>query len=159
MITFTTDQPLEKKQFFLKILYQLSFFFIAYILIKLFAQDRSDTALFIFGAFITYKIAQLLFLDKIQEIGIDEEKKELHYYSKGYFTKLQKRKTSFETLTVKKDDWESKSKWLPKRKILSVEILNEKTLLFEVNMNLDHFSEQKMRDLIATFVVNNIPVK
>ena len=101
----------------------------------------------------------LLQKDKVHEVRLDEDSKELHFYSKGYLTKLRKMKTSFENMHVKKEDWESKSKWLPKRKILSVEILKEKTFVFTVNMNLDHFSEQKMRDLIATFEVNNIPVK
>lgn len=100
-----------------------------------------------------------MLVDRVQEIRFDEDNKELHFYSKGYLTKLRKMKTSFENMHVKKEDWESKGKWLPKRKILSVEILKEKTLVFEVNMNSDYFSEQKMRHLIATFEANNIPVK
>jgi hypothetical protein len=159
MITFTTDKPLTKRQFFLLAFYLFSFLLAVYFIIMFFFPEKLDNAPYSLGGSLLGVIIYLWQKDKIQEVKFDENNRELHFYSKGYLTKLRKMQTPFENMHVKKDDWESKSKWLPKRKILSVEILKEKTLVFTVNMNLDHFSEQKMRALIATFEANNIPVK
>lgn len=159
MTTFTTDKPLTKRQFFLLILYSFSFLLAGYFSITLFFPEKADAALYSMGGTFLGTIFYLLQKDKVHEVRFDEESKELHFYSKGYLTKLRKMKTSFENMHVTKEDWESKSRWFPKRKILSIEILKEKTLVFTVNMNLDHFSEHKMRELISTFEANNIPVK
>lgn len=159
MTTFTTDKPLDKRQFFL----QSAQYLIAYtgilIFVFLFLPQKFANAPYLSIGILIVGIVRLLQEDKVQEIRFDEERRELHFYSKGYLTKLRKRKTSFENLIVKKDDWQSKSKWLPKRQILSLEILKEKTLVFTVDMNQDRFSEKKMRDLMATFKANNIPIK
>jgi hypothetical protein len=159
MITFTTDKPLTKRQFFLQIAYTLIIYLVILCVLLLFFPHKTNDAPYFFGVFLLISIVRLIQVGKVQEIRFDKDNKELHFYSKGYLTKLRKMKTSFEHMHVKKEDWVSKSKWLPKRKIFSIEILKEKTLVFEVNMNLDHFSEQKMRDLIATFESVNIPVK
>jgi hypothetical protein len=159
MITFVTDRPLTKRQFFLQIANSLITYLVILGVLLLFFRHKLNDAPYLFGVFLVINIVRLMQVDRVQEIRFDEDNKALHFYSKGYLTKLKKMKTSFENMHVKKEDWESKSKWLPKRKILSIEILKEKTLVFTVNMNLDYFSEQKMRDLIATFQANNIPVK
>ena len=159
MITFITDRPLTKRQFFLQSAQYLITYVLILIIVWLFFPHKAENAPYLSIGFLLVGIVRLIQVERVQEIRFDEGNKELHFYSKGYLTKLRKMKTSFENMHVKKDDWESKSKWLPKRKILSIEILKEKTLVFTVNMNLDHFSEQKMRDLIATFQSNNIPVK
>mgnify|MGYP006179316117 FL=1 len=159
MTTFTTDKPLTKRQFFVIALSSFSFLLAGYFIITFFFPEKADAAPYSLGGTFLGTIFFLLQKEKVQEIRFDEDNKALHFYSKGYLTKLRKMKTSFENMHVKKEDWESKSKWLPKRKILSLEILKEKVLVFTVNMNLDYFSEQKMRDLIARFEVNNIPVK
>jgi hypothetical protein len=70
--------------------------------------------------------------DKVHEIRFDESKNELHFYTKGYLTKLRKIQPSFENMHVKKEYWRSKSKWLLKRKILFLEILKESVLVFTV---------------------------
>ncbi|MEJ8841821.1 hypothetical protein WG954_05450 [Lacibacter sp. H375] len=159
MTAFITDKPLLKHQFFLQIACSLISYLVILGVLLLFFPHKSNNAPYLFYFFLLVSIVRLMLVDRVQEIRFDEDNKELHFYSKGYLTKLRKMKTSFENMHVKKEDWESKSKWLPKRKILSVEILKEKTLVFTVNMNLDHFSEHKMRDLISTFEANNIPVK
>lgn len=159
MITFSTDKPLTKRQFFL----QTAYYFIAYsvtvIVAMLFFPTKADNAPYLSIGFLLVGIARLIQADRVHEIGFDEEKKELHFYSKGYLTKLKKLKTSFENIHVRKDDWQSKRKWLPKRKILALEILKEKKLVFTVDMAEDSFSEEKMRAIIATFHGNNIPVQ
>lgn len=159
MTTFTTDKPLTKRQFFLQTSYYLIAYSVIVVVAILFFPTKADYAPYLSIGFLVVGIVRLLQEEKIQEIRFDEENKELHFYSKGYLTKLKKLKTSFENLHVQKDDWESKSKWLPKRKILSLEILKEKTLVFTLNKTLDYFSEEKMRAIIATFQANNIPVQ
>lgn len=159
MTTFITDKPLTKRRFFLLVFYSFSFLLAGYFIIALFFPEKADVSPYSLGGTFLGTFFFLLQKDRVHEVRFDESKRELHFYTKGYLTKLRKMKTSFENMHVKKEDWESKSKWLPKRKILSIEILKEKTLVFEVDMNLDNFSEQKMRDLIATFQTNNIPVK
>lgn len=159
MITFSTIQPLTKRQFFLETARYLIAYLIVLLIGFLFFPQKMENAPFLSIGFLIVGIVRLLQVERVQEIRFDEEKKELHFYSKGYLTKLKKLKTSFENMHVQKDDWQSKSKWLPKRKILALEILKEKTLVFEVDMHTDHFSEETMRDLIARFIANNIPVK
>lgn len=159
MTTFTTDKPLTKRQFFLQAVHYAIIYLVFLIIGFLFFPQKMENAPFLSIVFLVIGIVRLLQEEKIQEIRFDEENKELHFYSKGYLTKLKKLKTSFENLHVQKDDWESKSKWLPKRKILSLEILKEKTLVFTLNKTLDYFSEEKMRAIIATFQANNIPVQ
>ncbi len=158
MITFVTDRPLTKRQFFLQIAYTLIPYLVILGVLLLFFPQKTNDAPYFFCFFLLVSIVRLIQVERVQEIRFDEDKKALHFYSKGYLTKLRKMKTSFENIHVKKEDWESKNNWLPKRKILSLEILKEKRLVFTVNMNSDYFSEQKMRDLVATFEANNIPV-
>jgi hypothetical protein len=159
MTTFTTDKPLTKRQFFLIALSSFCLLLAGYFIITLFSPEKAEAAPYSLGGTFLGTIFYFLQKNRVHEIRFDEVNKALHFYSKGYLTKLRKMKTSFENMHVKKEDWESKSKWFPKRKILSLEILKEKRLVFTVNMNLDYFSEQKMRDLISTFEANNIPVK
>ncbi|TWI83053.1 hypothetical protein IQ13_1159 [Lacibacter cauensis] len=159
MTTFTTDKPLTKRQFLLQTSYYLIAYLVIVIVAILFFPTKADNAPYLSIGFLLVGIVRLLQAEKIQEIRFDEENKELHFYSKGYLTKLKKLKTSFENLHVQKDDWESKSKCLPKRKILSLEILKEKTLVFTLDKTLDYFSEEKMRAIIAAFQANNIPVQ
>jgi hypothetical protein len=159
MITFSTDKPLTKRQFFLQTAWYLIIYLVLLLIVFLFFPHKVDNAPFLSIGFLIVGIVRLLQVEKVQEIRFDEEKKELHFYSKGYLTKLKKLKTSFENIHVRKDDWQSKRKWLPKRKILALEILKEKKLVFTVDMAEDSFSEEKMRAIIATFHANNIPVQ
>lgn len=159
MTTFITDKPLTGRQFFLLIFYIVSVLLTGYFIITLFFPEKADTAPYSLGGTFLGLLFFLLQKDRVHEIRFDERKKELHFYSKGYLTKLKKLKTSFENLRVQKDDRESKSKWLPKRKNLSLEILKEKKLVFSIDMNADYFSEDKMRAIIDSFQANNIPVK
>lgn len=159
MITFTTDKPLTKRQFLLQTVYYSIAYSVTVVVAILFFPRKMESALIFSITFLIVGIVRLLQVERVQEIRFDEEKKELHFYSKGYLTKLKKLKTSFENMHVQKDDWQSKSKWLPKRKILALEILKEKKLVFTVDMHTDHFSEKTMRDLIARFTANYIPVQ
>lgn len=159
MTTFITDEPLTKRQFLLQTSYYLIAYLVTVIVAILFFPTKADDAPYLSIGFLLVGVVRLIQTERVHEIRFDEEKKELHFYSKGYLTKLKKLKTSFENLHVQKEDWESKSKWLPKRKILSLEILKEKTLVFTLNKTLDYFSEEKMRAIIAAFQANNIPVK
>ena len=104
-------------------------------------------------------IVRLLLKDKIEEIGFDEERKELHFYSKGYFSKLKKHTTTFEDLIVRKDKSEAKRKSFVNLSHYSIEVLKGKILLFTVDVNEDCFSETKMDELISTFRTNNISVQ
>jgi hypothetical protein len=159
MTTFITDKPLTGRQFFLQAAHYFITYLVMMLILFLIFPQKLDNALIMSITFLIVGIVRLLQVEKVQEIRFDEQKKELHFYSKGYLTKLKKLKTSFENLRVQKDDWESKSKWLPKRKNLSLEILKEKKLVFSIHMNADYFSEDKMRAIIASFQANNIPVK
>ncbi len=159
MTTFTTDKPLTKRQFLLQTAYYIIAYLATVVVAIFFFPTKADNAPYLSIGFLVVGIVRLLQAERVHEIKFDEENKELHFYSKGYLTKLKKLKTSFEKLYVQKDDWQSKSKWLPKRKILALEILKEKTLVFTVDMHADHFSEEQMRDLIKRFTANNIPVK
>jgi hypothetical protein len=159
MTTFITDKPLTGRQFFLLTVRYFITYLVLLLILLLFFPQKIDNALTMSITFLIIGIIRLLQIERVQEIRFDEEKKELHFYSKGYLTKLKKLKTSFENLRVQVDDWESKSKRLPKRKKLSLEILKEKTLVFSIEMDADHFSEEKMRAIIAAFQTSNIPVQ
>jgi hypothetical protein len=50
----------------------------------------------VYAVIVLANVIGLLQLDKLEEVRFDEEKKELHYYSKGYFSDLRKVKTSFD---------------------------------------------------------------
>lgn len=159
MIVFTTDKPLTKRQFFFIVLSMLTFLLAFQGLLLVFFPAKADVSPYSLGGYVLATVAYLLHKETVHEIRFDEMNKELHFYSKGYMTKLRKKKTSFGKLSVKKDIWESKRKWLPKRKIFSLEIFKEKTLVFSVDMNQDHFTEEKLNAIIEAFESNNIPVR
>ena len=100
----------------------------------------------LYGIIILANVIGLLQLDKLEEIRFDEEKQELHFYSKSYFSKLRKLKTSFEGLTVKQQ-----------KDFLKIKKGRRK--VFTLDRNDDSFSEEKLNRIIAAFQANNIPVK
>lgn len=147
MIIFTTDEPLTNRKFFLSLIPQLVFLLIMSVILYFYSgEEKRITAYMLYGIIILANVIGLLQLDKLEEIRFDEEKQELHFYSKSYFSKLRKLKTSFEGLTVKQQKGFLKIK-KGRRKV------------FTVDRNDDSFSEEKLNRIVATFQANNIPVK
>jgi hypothetical protein len=159
MIVFTTDKPLTKRPFFLSICLPVLIVLMLFGLTWGFFPGRASNASTALGVWILLIVSRVTWNEKVQEIRFDEEERAFHFYTKGYFTKMRKRKTSFDKLSVKKDIWESKRKWLPKWKTYSLEIFKEKNLVITVDMNEDHFSEEKLNAMIEAFESNNIPVR
>ncbi|NCU05919.1 MAG: hypothetical protein GXC73_18290 [Chitinophagaceae bacterium] len=147
MIIFTTDEPLTNRRFFISILLQLIFMLLFFVVFHFAANsEKAGTAYLIFGILFLGNIISLLQLSKLEEIRFDEEKKELHFYSKRYFSKLRKVKTSFEGLSVR-------------RKNDRLKITKGRKKVFTISCNDDVFSIEKMNNIIAAFKANNIPVE
>lgn len=109
-------------------------------------SDKAGTAYLIFSILFIGNIISLLQVSKLEEIRFDEEKRELHFYSKSYFTKLRKVKTPFEGLSViQKND--------------RLKIKKGRKKIFTVGCNDDVFSIEKMSNIITAFKANNIPVE
>lgn len=119
-------------------------FFVVFYFIT--ASKKIDTVYLVFGILFLGNIISLLQYTKLEEIRFDEETKELHFYSKSYFSKLRKVKTSFEGLSVKQ-----------KNDILKIKKGRRK--VFSVGCNDDGFSIEKMSNIITAFKANNIPVQ
>lgn len=147
MIIFTTDEPLTNRKFFLSLIPQLVFLLIMSVILYFYSgEEKRITAYMLYGIIILANVIGLLQLDKLEEIRFDEEKQELHFYSKSYFSKLRKLKTSFAGLTVKQQ-----------KDFLKIKKGRRK--VFTVDRNDDSFSEEKLNRIIAAFQANNIPVK
>ena len=147
MIIFTTDEPLTNRKFFLSLIPQLVFLLIMSVILYFYSgEEKRITAYMLYGIIILANVIGLLQLDKLEEIRFDEEKQELHFYSKSYFSKLRKLKTSFEGLTVKQQ-----------KDFLKIKKGRRK--VFTLDRNDDSFSEEKLNRIIAAFQANNIPVK
>ncbi|WP_129130733.1 hypothetical protein [Lacibacter luteus] len=125
---------------------QLIFMLLFFIVFHFVGGDKIDTAYLIFGILFTGNIISLLQLSKLEEIRFDEEKREFHFYSKSYFSKLRKVKTSFDGLIVSQNDD-------------TLKIRKGRKKVFTVGCKEDKFSIEKMSGIITTFKANNIPVQ
>lgn len=147
MIIFTTDEPLTNRKFFLSLIPQLVFLLIISVVLYFYSdEEKRITGYIVYTVIVLANVIGLLQLDKLEEVRFDEEKKELHFYSKSYFSDLRKVKTSFDGLTVKQQ-----------KDFLKITKGTRK--VFTVDRNDDSFSEEKLNRIIATFQANNIPVK
>lgn len=147
MIIFTTDEPLTNRKFFLSLIPQLVFLLIISVVLYFYSdEEKRITGYIVYTVIVLANVIGLLQLDKLEEVRFDEEKKELHVYSKSYFSDLRKVKTSFDGLTVKQQ-----------KDFLKITKGTRK--VFTVDRNDDSFSEEKLNRIIATFQANNIPVK
>lgn len=147
MIVFTTDEPLTNRKFFISVSFQLIFmllFFVVFHFVT--SNEKAGTLWLIFSILFIGNIINLLQVSKLEEIRFDEEKQELHFYSKSYFTKLRKVKTSFEGLCV-----------IQKNENLKIKKGRKK--VFSVGCTEDAFSIEKMNNIIIAFRANNIPVE
>ena len=147
MIIFTTDEPLTNRKFFLSLIPQLVFLLIISVVLYFYSgEEKRITAYIVYGVIVLGNVIGLLQLDKLEEVRFDEEKKEVHFYSKSYFSNLRKVKTSFDGLTVKQQ-----------KDFLKIKKGRRK--VFTVDRNADAFSEDKMNSIIAAFQANNVPVQ
>lgn len=93
------------------------------------------------------------------EIGFDTKNNYLHFYSKGYFTKPKKLKTSFEQMYVELDKKLPPETSFFKIKRYQLCIMKEKTEVFKLDMATDDFTEQTLDAIVSQFKQLGIPVQ
>lgn len=159
MITFKPEKHVNYLSFFdefisfeNKLLIMTIFFFV------FFPSKFKDPVFFILITSF-FQIVTLLQKRKMVEIGFDTKNNYLHFYSKGYFTKPKKLKTSFEQMYVELDKKLPPETSFFKIKRYQLCIMKEKTEVFKLDMATDDFTEQTLDAIVAQFKQLGIPVQ
>lgn len=158
MITFHTSKPLTFENFFFEITHYANAALVVTWLADVFFPDKiSHPLLDAMIAFFVF-IIDLIQKRKIVEIGFDRENNYLHFYSKGYFTKLKKMKTPFDNMCVEKDKKFPSKMVFFRAKNYTLYIKKDKKEVFKVDMTEDGFTEQTMDALVTQFEQTGIPI-
>lgn len=147
MTTFVTAQRLTNRRFFISLIPQFIFLLIILVVFNFFLnEERRITVLLTYGILLLGNIIGLLQLEKLEELRFDEDKKELHFYFKSYFSKLRKLRTPFEGLEV-----------IKKKDLLKV--VKGRRKVFAIDLSDKSFSHEQLNNIMTAFQKNDIPVK
>ncbi len=158
MITFRPHKQITYEAFLNELTSYINILLFLILSLSIFFPEKlkypaSSILLFIFLQIITISQKR-----KIVEIGFDTENNYLHFYSKGYFTKLKKMKTPFDNMCVEKDKKFPSKMVIFRAKNYTLYIKKDKKEVFKVDMNEDGFTEQTMDALVTQFEQTGIPI-
>ncbi len=158
MIIFRTSKPLTYDVFVDELISFINILLLLVFSLSLFFPEKAKDQTFFILLFILVKTTELLQKRILVEIGYDTEKKYLHFYSKGYFTKLKKMKTPFDNMFVEKDKKFPSKKTFFRAKIYTLYVKKDKKEVFKVDMKEDGFTEQTLDAIVSQFEQIGVPV-
>ena len=156
MIIFKPDRPNTSFAILKGWLLNLLLFSVPIIYDLLFPNNFiKDSYYYIAGSVLLMNFLMIIFTDRLYELQIDNDERQLVFLSKSLLSKTKKTFLSFDNgrLEIEKN----KSRWFKIGDLLTLYFLHNKTEVFEITKSKDGFSLDTLNKICATVQEISLP--